>query len=44
LITTRQPYDETVLAKLDVRQQQRRVRKLQTLARQMGYSLIPANA
>jgi transposase len=44
LVTTRQPYDETVLAKLDARQQQRRVRKLQSLARQMGYSLVAANA
>jgi transposase len=44
LITTRQPYDETVFAKLEARNQKRRFHKLQTLARQMGYSLVEAHA
>ena len=42
LVTTRQPYDETVFAKLEARNQQRRLRKLQSLAKQMGYSLVQA--
>jgi hypothetical protein len=40
VVTTRQPYDETVFAKLEARHQQRRFRKLQNLAKQMGYSLV----
>jgi transposase len=40
LVTTRQAYDETVFAKLEARNQKRRFNKLQTLARQMGYSLV----
>ena len=44
LVQTRQPYDETVFAKLEARNQKRRLQKLQTLARQMGYSLVEANA
>jgi len=44
LVTTLQPYDETVFAKLEARNQKRRLHKLQTLARQMGYSLVQANA
>ena len=44
LVTTRQPYDETVFAKLEARNQQRRLHKLQTLAKQMGYSLVEAHA
>lgn len=44
LVTTRQPYDETVFAKLETRNQKRRLHKLQSLARQLGYSLMPANA
>jgi transposase len=44
LVTTRQPYDETVFAKLEARNQQRRLYKLQTLAKQMGYSLVEAHA
>src|SRR5213594_501780 len=44
LLKTRQPYDETVFAKLEARNQKRRLHKLQTLARQMGYSLVQANA
>ena len=44
LVTTRQPYDETVFAKLEARNQKRRLHKLQTLARQMGYSLVEAHA
>lgn len=44
LITTRQPYDETVFAKLEARHQDRRLRKLQTQAKQMGYSLVATPA
>jgi transposase len=44
LVTTRQAYDETVFAKLEIRNQKRRLHKLQTLARQMGYSLVEATA
>jgi hypothetical protein len=44
LVTTRQPYDETVFAKLEARNQQRQLRKLQSLAKQMGYSLVCASA
>ena len=44
LVTTRQPYDETVFAKLEARNQQRRFHKLQTLAKQMGYALVQAQA
>lgn len=43
LVKTRQPYDETVFAKLEASNQKRRLRKLQTLARQMGYSLVEAH-
>jgi transposase len=44
LVTTRQPYDETVFAKLEMRSQQRRFRKLQSQATQMGYSLVEIHA
>src|SRR5436190_5009153 len=44
LVKTRQPYDETVFAKLEAPNQKHRLHKLQTLARQMGYSLVQANA
>src|SRR5438876_10171717 len=44
LVTTRQLYDETVFAKLEARNQQHRLHKLQTLAKQMGYSLVEAHA
>ena len=44
LVTTRQPYDETVFAKLEARNQKRRFIKLQSQARQMGYSLVEVNA
>jgi len=44
LVTTRQPYDETVFAKLEARSHKRRLHKLQSLAKQMGYSLVEANA
>jgi transposase len=44
LVTTRQAYDETVFAKLETRNQKRRLNRLQSLARQMGYSLVQANA
>jgi transposase len=40
VVKTRQPYDETVFAKLEARHQQRQFRKLQNLAKQMGYSLM----
>jgi transposase len=36
LVKTRQPYDETVFAKLEARNQKRRLHKLQTLARKWG--------
>lgn len=44
VLTTRQPYDETVFAKLEARHQQHRLRKLQNHAKQMGYSLVPIPA
>jgi len=44
VVTTGQPYDETVFAKLDACNQKRRLHKLQSQAKQMGYSLMPANA
>ena len=44
LVTTRQPYDETVFAKQEARNQQRRFRKLQTLAKQKGYTNVEAQA
>jgi transposase len=44
LVTTRQAYDETVFAKLETRNHKRRLNKLQTLARQMGYSLVELHA
>jgi transposase len=44
LVTTRQAYDETVFAKIEARHQKRRLNRLQTLAQQMGYSLVQANA
>jgi len=44
LVTTRHAYDETVFAKLESRNQQRQLRRLQSLARQMGYSLVEATA
>ena len=44
LVTTRQPYDETVFAKLEARNQKRRLHNLQTRARQMGYILVEAHA
>ena len=40
LVTTRQPYDETVFAKLEAHNRKRRLHKLQTFASQMGYSLV----
>src|SRR5215467_3866438 len=43
LVTTRQSYDETVFAKLEAQNLKRRLHKLQSLARQMGYSLIQSN-
>ena len=42
VVTTRQPYDETVFAKLEARNQERRLHKLQSMAKQMGYSLARA--
>ena len=44
LVTTRLPYDETVFAKLEIHNQKRRLNKLQSLARRMGYALVQANA
>jgi transposase len=44
LVTTRKPYDETVFAKLEMQNQKRRLHKLQSLARQMGYSLVEVHA
>jgi len=44
IVTTRQPYDETVFAKLEARHQKHRLHKLQSLAKQMGYSLVEAHA
>lgn len=44
VVTTRQPYDETVFAKLEARHQHRQVRKLHKLAKQMGYSLVATPA
>jgi hypothetical protein len=44
VVATRQPYDETVFAKLEERNQKRRLHKLQSLAKQMGYSLAEAHA
>jgi len=44
LITTRQAYDETVFAKLEARNQQRRLLKLQSQAKQMGYTLVEVTA
>jgi hypothetical protein len=44
LVKTRQPYDETVFAKLEARSQKRRFNKLQSIARQMGYTLVEAHA
>jgi len=42
LVTTRQPYDQSVFIKLERRDQQRRLHKLQSLAKQMGYNLVPS--
>jgi transposase len=44
LVSTRQPYDETVFAKLEARNHNRRLHKLQSLAKQMGYSLVEVHA
>jgi transposase len=44
LVTTRQPYDETISAKLETRNQKRRLNKLQSLANRMGYALVQAHA
>jgi transposase len=44
LVTTRQPYDETVFAQQEASNQKRRLQKLKSLARQMGYSLAEAHA
>jgi hypothetical protein len=44
VVTTRQPFDETVFAKLEAANGKRRLHKLQSLAKQMGYSLLVANA
>jgi transposase len=42
LVRTRQPYDETVFAKLEAGNEKRKFKKLQSLAQQMGYKLVEA--
>jgi transposase len=44
LVTTRQAYDETIFAKLEVRNQKRQFNRLQSLAGRMGYALVQAHA
>ncbi len=44
LVTTRTAYDETVFAKLEANHQQRRLRRLQAVAQQMGYALVQVRA
>ena len=44
LVTTRQAYDETVFAKLEASNHKRKLNKLQSLAKQMGYSLVEVTA
>jgi transposase len=44
LVTTRQPYDETVFAKQDAQNQKRQLARLQSQAHRMGYALTHANA
>ena len=44
LVTTRTAYDESVFAKLEAKNNKRRLAKLQSFARQMGYALVTANA
>jgi len=44
LVTTRQTYDETVFAKLEASNHKRKLNKLQSLAKQMGYSLVEVTA
>jgi transposase len=44
LVTTRQPYDDTVFARLEARNKKRRLHNLETHARQMGYILVQAHA
>ena len=44
LITTGKPYDQTVFAHSEHRQQQRRARRLQTQAAALGYKLVPVAA
>ncbi len=44
VVKTRQPYDETVFAKLEARHQHRQLHKLHKLAKQMGYSLVATPA
>lgn len=44
VVTNRQPYDQTVFTKLEARNQKRRLHTLQSLAKEMGYSLVEAKA
>lgn len=44
LITTRQPYDESVFALADQQQQQRRETYIRKQAQSMGFSLVPTQA
>lgn len=44
LVTTGAEYDETILVKLDENNQKRRLRKLHSFAKKMGYALVPVTA
>jgi hypothetical protein len=44
LVKTRQSFDETIFAKLEIRNHQRRLKRLQAQANQMGYSLVATTA
>lgn len=44
MVTTGQPYDESIFAKADARQRARQEAKLRTQARQFGFQLIPVEA
>ena len=44
LVTTRQAFNESIFAKLELQNQKKRLHKLQTLAKRMGYSLVEAYA
>jgi transposase len=44
MLTTKQPYDESIFIQAELRHQQRRARRLQHQAASMGYRLIPLEA